>query len=370
MAAMTPLLSEINGILTHAEAQPDFSDFDSLRNKHRVEIIAAFLMSYYHCQPQSPRIAELESQLLRQQTLTGAWLEKSYEPTEPDVGYDGAVPTCFAVLALSCAPRSRPDAITGMVRGADYLYSIEKGGCFFKAKINRTDVLNTNLLAAVTLMRVADKLPEKSRRIELYRAAARRAVIHVCSSQRYGGAFPYKHHGWRVSFLYHAMTLALLDMLARYMPLSRSVEVTRFWAADYLRSIWAGADFRWAWESCQDKQGASWTYAWAISSWALTEDPQLENAVATLRSLRKGYYKNVRSEPFVPDLFYTAWSLLALNLTVIFQRQPRAKYRLSVLRWWRLGIAHGRRLLMVMTYFRNRFLLAWDYLDRGPIEYW
>ncbi len=348
-------------------------DEDPIRNKTRVEIPAAFLAAAVAFDLGSDALkSTLIELVLAHQQSGGYWLEYSYEPEEEAVGYYGAVPTCFAIISLSMAVEASPSEGLGqaMIRGADYLYSVEQDGCFLKASINKTDVLNTNLLCAVALLAAAAQLAPTSRRAKLYPEAARRAIRRAMSAQLFSGALPYTHVGFQVPFLYHAMSTALLESCQTYYPDARSLSACLGAARRFLMRMFDDRmSVRWDLEHHPEKSRASWMYAWSVlpvSRAYPARLPQLIQKIALLKT--DTYLANESSQ--IPDVFYTAWTLLAVSLAKRDFR-PSLKRRFSILLWMSQWGRYGARIGYIGRYAVNKWILGrWDGLDKGPVEYW
>ena len=181
------------------------------QGKVRYEIYGSLLVSDIN-----PSLQErVFQELISFQNKDGYWDEYPYEGDGLNVGFYGAITTCFCVVGLikSYNETKNNKLLESAVKACDWLYQQESNGFFKKSKINRSDVLNTNILCAYSLLYCSSVLEKESSRIELYNSAANRAILRVIRSQNLNGSFPYLTGGLTVPFLYHFMTLAILKKI-------------------------------------------------------------------------------------------------------------------------------------------------------------
>ena len=293
---------------------------DQLRGGERVEIpsafaytIASFNFSEFYVQ-----LPALIDTILSLQQPSGAWLEYTYSETEEKIGYEGVVPTCFALIALSSlAHHAKNDRVRGAIcKGAEYLHRSEKNGYFFKASFNKSDVVNTNLLASFALLQSTSFFPENSFIPEKIKFAAHRTLARAIQSQLLSGAFPYVSFGQKVSYLYHAMATALLGAHSRFVgqPL---LSYAFYRGVLFLnRIVDKNGALRWNRANLKDKEGAVWAYGWAHAAYAFSENEHMRVSIEAHMHALQGE-KFFKSGDFDgrEDLFYTAWILLALSLS-------------------------------------------------------
>ena len=110
-------------------------------------------------------------------------------------------------------------------------------------------------------------------------------------------------------------------------------------------------------------------YAWSVlpvSRAYPARLPQLIQKIALLKT--DTYLANESSQ--IPDVFYTAWTLLAVSLAKRDFR-PSLKRRFSILLWMSQWGRYGARIGYIGRYAVNKWILGrWDGLDKGPVEYW
>lgn len=251
-----------------------------------------------------------------QHQLNGYWLEYAYGPTDEPVGYYGAVPTAFCAIALTLYHRKTADAaaLESAIRAVDVLYFNEDGGYVRKACINKSDVLNTNLLAGLAALLVSGCLPETSVRRRLYREMAYRTVARAIAFQKWNGEFPYNQATLRVSILYQAMSVALLRFFvvdSRDEVIGRAFEHGRR-ALERLFDAASGR-FDWRRATLKDKEGAVWAYSFALLCAAGSDEAAADryrkrlSELATPSGLLCAGDFDAR-----PDPFYSAWALFGL----------------------------------------------------------
>lgn len=304
----------------------------------------------------------------------GYWEEYSYQKTDEKVGYYGAVTTSFALIALAHAYRHQAsdELLRCIIKGSDFLFNQEQRGRFLKSGINRSDVLNTNCLAGIALLEVADCLPLNSHRQQAYRSAAQRSMIRAVKSQFLSGALPYAQYGWHVPYLYHAMTLGLLAYgYERYFPESTLLRqaIVKGWRY-FTRYVLEDGSVDWGNEAHPEKSGASWIYGWALIAANVIGDSHYQAILcAKLASLeidQKGFRNELGDMQL--DVFYSAWTVMALSLANRCDAtQPQL--HASGIMWIHIqGIA--KRLAYVIKYVKNRMFKSFYGVHYGPIEHW
>ncbi|MFH1650296.1 MAG: hypothetical protein ABIA93_07165 [Candidatus Woesearchaeota archaeon] len=124
-------------------------NIDTLRGKERIEISAGIVLA----SKDNALVRKHADIILSKQTFEGYWQEYSYAKEDPAVGYYGAVPTSFCIIALVKAYRTlnQDKYYHSALKASDYLLDQEHEGYFFKAGGNKSDVINTNLLAGAAL---------------------------------------------------------------------------------------------------------------------------------------------------------------------------------------------------------------------------
>lgn len=231
----------------------------------RNEMISAALLSCLAITDNKKRIQVHIEKLIEHQHPDGYWIEYAYDKQDMPVGFYGCVPTAIAIFALCESYQKLDDKsiLFAAIRGADYLYSTERNGNFLKSKINKADVINTNMLAALALLKCANLLEIPAKRKELYIGAAHRSIRRSYASQHSNGAYPYTYGGITVPFLYHLMTLSLLiacDQISTNTDLALRQSIIS--GLRFSQKIIKNNAIRWEKERFKEKSGAIWTYGW------------------------------------------------------------------------------------------------------------
>lgn len=337
---------------------------DPIRNKPRIEIPAAVALI-----TNDRLLLKKNLQIiLDQQQPDGYWLEYSYEPKEPAAGCYGAIPTAFCILALvqGHAVLKDDSYLHAAITACDYLYRYERSGYFLKADNNKSDVLNTNLMCGLALLKTSKAIHPSARRVQIYRAACARAIRRALSSQFANGAFPYTTRGITVPFLYHSMTLALLIKLSEEFKdslLDYSILKGTCYLRSYLRK---DGCVEWKNERFHDKSGACWIYAW---NYAVLSGLGLKDAQQSMRQIQRLQGKTFLREGDISkteDPFYSAWCLVALS------QQARISPKCTLFGSMRFYIQRilarvQRTSLYCRIVCRKLFSFG---LDKGPVEYW
>jgi len=306
------------------------NNHDSLRNKFRIEISAAIVVA-----TDDKKLLKKHADIILKNQTNGYWLEYSYEKSEPAVGYYGAIPTSFCIIALTkaYAVLKEESYLHAAIKAADYLSDKETNGYFFKAGNNKSDVVNTNLMAGISLLKVSKILPKKSRRIHIYEAACVRTIRRALTSQHWNGAYPYTSFGITVPFLYHAMTLAQLTYLASDFNdslLNYSIKK----GLNYLKKITKNGKIDW--------------------------NKRAENHLKKLEG-KKFYFEGDFNKE--EDPFYTAWCYIAYN------HRRKIKIKSSFSGWLRFLFRVPMRKKLVLYCKILKRKLSGE-LDPGPVEYW
>ncbi len=320
--------------------------FDTARNGViRFEIAAAHLSAAV-CNHDERKVLELCHFLLEARNADGLWDEYAYGLSNEGVGFSGLVTTSFVLLALVEAVRYRPneDMQQCLIEIADVLYENEQNGYLQKAKINKSNVLNTNLLAAMAVKEISELLPQESVRKRLYDEMARRVIRKVLGFQSPSGRFPYHFDTYRVPILYQAMVTAQLRYFLRFY----SDEILSFSWAQAIKALKTYYDpegnIQWDRANCQDKEGAVWAYTFSLA--ALDHSDPLFKAVS-------GKVRQWQTKGLLPtidkgnnrDPFYSAWAYFGLFWSL---SSPESVQRYS----WQ---THFKWLLLKLEYFKRMF---------------
>ncbi|NQY73153.1 MAG: hypothetical protein HRT90_00150 [Candidatus Margulisbacteria bacterium] len=341
--------------------------------KTRSEIPAAFLLGMIALDDQSNIQQQLMEMVLSLQTPEGYWPEKSYASEDEDVGYFGAVPTAFSVIALAAYYHLHPKerVLKALLWGADYLIQHEQNGRFLKSSVNKSDVLNTNMLSGVALLAASEYFPEDSQRKIAYKNASQRAILKTIRAQLISGAFPYTDMGLQVPYLYHAMTLGLLSYVyPRFSHSSLLQQSTKRGLRFYNHIIDPDGKVKWRKEKFTDKSGASWFYGWSlITAKTFLDQEHIQRLEGIIEDLKvpDGYLSNDNADE--SDLFYTAWTVFAASLSVSVQ--PQKCPFLSISSYYPgMALKYIQRLGYVIKYGVNKASKSVNGINRGPIEHW
>lgn len=345
---------------------------DPVRGGERVEIPAGFALAIlkHNLKEYFDFSQGLLDLIIQKQELTGSWLEFPYQKQDLMKGFSGAIPTCFAIFALVEGYKKfdKEEYFKSARRGAHYLYQNEKNGYFIKAALNKSDVINTNLMAGLALLKVSEILPDNASEINLYKFVANRALCRSVSSQLFSGAFPYISFGFKVPFLYHAMSLALVGFYNQY--LKKEIICYSFKKGlKYLNKINKQGEFNWKKANDKDKQGAVWAYAWAAVCFNLgNREEKFNLMIEKLERAKKEKFLAQGDFDDREDLFYTAWSLLALSLINNEKIDVLKKISLkSKVKFYLLILSTiPKRLQYIFKIFIRRYFNL--FIDKGPVE--
>jgi hypothetical protein len=352
------------------EPKPENSSFmDPIRGGKRIEIISGTTLLWIKNNNNKEKIKKNLDLIIKEQKDEGYWLEYSYEPTEEKVGYYGAIPTSFCIITLleGYLYLKEDRYLYAAIKGCDYLYSQEKKGYFFKAKNNKSDVINTNLMCSIALLNASKIMNKKSRRIETYKSACTRAIRRSINSQFLSGAYPYTSYGLSVPYLYHSMTLALLTVLYydfQDSHLAYSIKKGLNFLKNYLKN---GGEVDWNSERFKEKSGAVWIYAWnhCIFS-SLEQKILLKKTEAQLKRLKGEEFFYTGDLEDKEDPFYSSWCFIALSLS----KRVSIKTDITGIVRFYLSSSLGlfRRITLILKIIERKIFSF--KLDKGPVEYW
>ncbi len=276
---------------------------------------------------------------LYQSYLKGEWLEFGYNRHDDSTGYKGTVTTGFIIVALSYALHNHPEHQDSteikkiIFKTCDDLFMNENGGKVIKADINRNNVINTNLMAALSFYFATLLLNPNSNRHTQYTCAIKRIVRESICHQNFSGLYPYQSDSPRVSFLYHSMVTGLIDFLNKNLILDPFISyVNRFSGLSFFKKF-KGTIIDWELETLSDKSGAPWIYSWALNIDFMSESPKRRHLLFNIlkdRQNEDGFFHSdfdKRSDPF-----YSAWVSFSFFLYLFSCNQVRgyipAKYSL------------------------------------------
>lgn len=346
---------------------------DPIRGGERIEIPAGFVLAIlrYDLKQYTDFAQRLLDLIVQKQELTGSWLEFPYQKQNLMKGFSGTIPTCFAVFSLVEGYKkfNKEEYFKSARRAVHYLYQNEKNGYFIKASLNKSDVINTNLMAGLTLLKVSEILPNNVSEINLYRFAAARALCRSISSQFFTGAFPYISFGFKVPFLYHAMSLALIGFYHQYFD--KEIICFSFKKGlKYLNKIInKQGKFNWEKANNKDKQGAVWAYAWtAVCFNLVSQEKKFELMIEKLEKAKKEKFLAQGDFDKTEDLFYTAWSLLALSLInnekIDISKKIGLKSKIKF--YFLILLNFPQRFKYLFKIFIRRYFNF--FIDKGPVE--
>lgn len=286
--------------------------FDPIRKKIRYEQIAAAIYFYsrnsYAQSGWDPK--EFILTLINNQNVDGWWDEYPYGVDDENIGFSGLVTTSFVILALSeyYALNSDQNILGSLLKACDTIYFRENNGYIVKATENKSDVLNTNLIAAIAISNTCKVLPQSSNRKRLYSELVSRVIRRTLSYQMPNGFFPYHHHSKAVPFLYHAMVCAQLNLLQREYN-SGILELVLTSGKRRLISLFDEQyKLKWHLANNKDKEGSIWAYSFSLAS-GLPEHIN-EGILKNLElkdNLLPGSIEDDR-----PDPFFSSWALFGL----------------------------------------------------------
>jgi len=297
----------INGVsLENVEIAP------TRDSKKRWEIPAALLYAKCKTSTLDEDIHTLKNILIRNQNDEYMWDEYSYGIDDESVGYSGLVTTSFVLLSLVEYYKrfENLEVLNALLKSADAVYSQENNGYIVKAKTNKSDVLNTNLLGAMALKEISMILPDSSIRRRLYDELSRRVVRKVLSYQSPSGKFPYHFESRSVPVLYQSMVTAQFRFLIAYYDdeiIHKSVLKSQKSLELYFKD---NGYIDWDLANNHDKRGAMWAYSFALAS---TDDVNLERKLFKILSEHSAnkLFHGLDNTP-QEDKFFSAWIIFGL----------------------------------------------------------
>lgn len=300
---------------------------EDIRGKIRLEIPSAVLYARCKLEIYDKTTLELCRMLCKKQNSEFMWDEYGYCVTDENIGFTGLVTTSFVLISLVECYRyfKKEDFLEVIIKSCDMIYFHENNGYIYKAKENKSNVLNTNLLAAIALKECSDILPDGSNRKKLYDEFSRRVIRKVLGYQSFGGEFPYHFDSIAVPILYQAMVCAELRRLCKYYNetiLKHAVANGNMAMEKYFD---ANGHILWDKANNHDKKGAVWAYGFTMAS---TDNNELEKKI--LRRLEDRnqnglfYYSDFDEKL---DGFYSAWNIFGLVWSL---EKCSIKYNLSL----------------------------------------
>jgi hypothetical protein len=251
--------------------------------------------------------------------INNSWLEFGYKNTDETVGYRGVVTTAMALISLILfyqyrAPNNKK-LFNLIIQACDALMLHESCGYVKKADINRNDVFNTNLMAALVFYFISLQLKESSNRHTQYLDAMRRIIWHTIQYQSFKGFFPYQSNTPRVSILYHNMVCGQLNFFQNVINDDLLNLVLRK-SGKMIDDLFDSKDINWEKQTLDDKTGAIWSYSWAyLSKEYLSADTVKKiQSNLLLKQNKSGWFCSDFDKR--DDPFYSAWVVFALSLRI------------------------------------------------------
>ena len=354
-------INHFNGINTDEYMRED------IRGKVRFEIPAAVLYARCKLEIYDETTLELCRMLCKKQNSEFMWDEYSYCTTDENIGFTGLVTTSFVLISLveSYKYFKEDDLLEVIVKSCDVIYFYENNGYIYKAKENKSNVLNTNLLAAIALRECSGILPDGSNRKKLYDEFSRRVIRKVLGYQSFGGEFPYHFDSIAVPILYQAMVCAELRFLCKYYDetiLKYAVTNGNVATEKYFD---INGHILWNKANNHDKKGAVWAYGFTMAS---TDNGELEEKIIRRLENRNEngifYYSDFDEKQ---DGFYSAWNIFGLVWSL---DKCSIKYNLSfkdVIKFTILKLEYFyRKISFFKKYILNKY---YNFIfDSGALE--
>jgi hypothetical protein len=281
-------------------------------NKKRWEIPASILYAKCKLNMIDEDIHKIENLLIQSQNSDYMWDEYAYGFEDEDIGYSGLVTTSFVLLSLVEYYKKFEDeeVLDCLIKSADAIYFQENNGYIKKAKENKSDVLNTNLLGAMAIKEISEILPDSSTRKKLYDELVRRVIRKVLSYQSFKGEFPYHFESKSVPILYQAMVSAQLRNLLKYYDdeiIHKSILDGNKALIKYFKD---DGYINWDKANNHDKKGAMWAYSFSLAS---IDDSKLIDKIINILQVHStdGIFHRTDIEN-VEDKFFSAWMIFGL----------------------------------------------------------
>jgi hypothetical protein len=290
----------------------DISIASTRDNKKRHEIPASILYSKCKLNIIDEDIHKIKNLLINNQNSDCMWDEYAYGFEDENIGYSGIVTTSFVLLGLVEYYKKFEDeeVLDCLIKSADAIYFQENNGYIKKAKENKSDVLNTNLLGAIAIKEISEILPKSSTRKKLYDELTRRVIKKVLSYQSLKGEFPYHFESKSVPILYQAMVSAQLRNLLKYYDdeiIHKSILDGNKALIKYFQD---NGYVNWDKANNCDKKGAMWVYSFSLAS---VDDDKLIDKIINILQVHStdGIFHRTDIEK-IEDKFFSAWMIFGL----------------------------------------------------------
>ena len=320
----------------------------------RYEIAASHLSSAV-AKKDKKEVVQLINFLKKSRGNNHLWEEYPYGVSDEPIGYFGAVPSAFVLLSLAEAYQFSPDfeLLHFMTESCDAFYRIENNGYILKAKTNKSNVLNTNLLVAMGMKEVAELLSPDSVRRKLYNELVRRVIRKTLGYQTLSGKFPYHFDTNAVPILYQAMVCAQIRYFIRYfdedilyLSLKRGNRaLKKFFDLKTAEILWKKANNH-------DKKGAVWAYSFALGALCSSDPLQLKIARKLRELARDGLLPSTDSSKN-QDPFFTAWAYFGIHWS---SKQAKMKERYSLSSYVKYGFLKIEYLFRYSSFLRKYLL--------------
>ncbi len=300
---------------------------DPIRGNNRIENYCAFLhllLEDKSCSKST--VLTIAKKIVKMRSYDEGYEEYGYHKQNEAVGYWGLIPTSFVIISITRViieyQKSNNTELNNLIKFIiyllDQLYYKENNGSFHKALINKSNVLNTNLLCGYAFLYFSEVLDSCSIRKKLYYELSIRVLIRVLKLQSHNGSFPYHEHTLKSPINYHAMVTGLLSSYSKFIhdqKLKNLILFSHYKGMKYFKkNININGVVNWNSFKVMDKHGASWTTSWLLKNLD-------ENTIYKYLSLRRevenfNFYGISELEPNKkPDIFFQSWYVLGLTIT-------------------------------------------------------
>ena len=340
-------------------------------DKPRYEIPASILYAKCKLNIINNDIHTIKDILINSVNSEFMWDEYAYGFEDENIGFSGLVTTSYVLLALIEYYKKFSDSevFEILIKSADNIYFLENNGYIKKAKENKSDVLNTNLLGAIAIKEILEILPHNSNRKRLYEELVRRVIRKVLSYQSPKGEFPYHFESKAVPILYQAMVNSEIRYLLKYYD-DEIVHKSILKGNNALKKYFNKNGYiLWDKANNHDKKGAMWVYSFSLA--CLDDNDLIKNIINNLsKEHNNGVFFRSDYEK-IEDRFYSAWMIFGFiwsldkkGLKTKFSFNTYIKYTLLKMEYF---ITYAK---FIIKYIKNKF---YNYpFNSGALEnrYW
>ena len=300
---------------------------DPIRGNNRIENYCAFLHLLLDDSSCSKKlILEIINKIVDMRVYSDGYEEFGYQKQNENVGYWGLIPTSFAIITLTRVITSYKEFNSKeihylrnfIINLLDQLYFKENNGSFNKAYINKSNVLNTNLLCGYAFLYFSTILDPHSIRRRLYYELSCRVLIRVLKLQSFNGSFPYHEQTLKSPINYHSMVIGILSSYSEYISdqrLKKLVLYSHFKGMKYFKkNIDNEGVVKWSSFKKMDKHGASWTSSWVLKN---LDKKTINRFISMRRKVEKhNFFGLSELEPNNnPDIFFQSWYILGTTIS-------------------------------------------------------